>query len=101
MNPIERVRAAARRVVAQTRRGADRGHLEVQKRRLRRRIADEEALIGRLLYPEIAESRLEVDDTTVREAAQRIVDLRAELDATTAQDAGSHVDRERAEPGPT
>ena len=101
MNRIELVRAATQRVAAQTQRGARRGQLEVQKRRLERRIASEEALIGRLLYPEIAESRLEVDDATVREAAQRIVDLRAELDATILQDAESETDPERAEPGTT
>ena len=99
MSVLDRARAAVGRVTRQTRRGARRGQLEVQTRRLRRRITAEEALIGRLLYPEIAESRLEVDDESVREAAQRIADLRAELGNTTAEVAALGTSPESAETG--
>ena len=84
MSVLDRARAAAGGVARQSKRGARRGQLEIQTRRLRRRITAEEALIGRLLYPEIAESRLEVEDASVREAAQRLADLHAELGNTDA-----------------
>lgn len=85
MSVLERMRAAVGRVAKLTRRGTRRGQLEVQVRRTRGRIMAEEALIGRLLYPQIEERQLEVGSPDVHEAVRRLSDLLAELEDIRTQ----------------
>ncbi len=77
-------KSAAGRARAAAMRGARRGRLELQVRRLRSGIQREEARIGRALYPMLAEGRLELEAPEVQEAVERIGELHAELEEKRA-----------------
>ena len=77
-------KSAAGRTGAAAMRGARRGRLELQIRRLRSGIQREEATIGRALYPMLADRRLEVEAPEVQEAVERIGELHAQLEEKRA-----------------
>ena len=75
----------ARRAGAAAAEEARRTRLELELRRLRSRIRHEEAEIGHLLHPLLADGTLDVDSPAVRDGVRRIQALAADLEAKERQ----------------
>ena len=81
---LSRAREVTLGTASLVREAARRTKLRLELRKLRSRIVQEEAEIGRLVYPLIAHGAIEVDSPEVQSAVGRLHDLAAELEAKEA-----------------
>jgi hypothetical protein len=85
MSISQRAQSAATRTASIAAQTARRARREWELRRIHKHIEENEALIGRLLYPMLAEGHMQIESPEVSEAVARIRLLGAELDAKRAE----------------
>jgi hypothetical protein len=82
---VDKAKQAASSAARLTRRGAKRGKLELDAKRLQMRVNGEKDKIGHALYPALAGGSLTVDNADVTAALASIKELEAELAAKQAE----------------